>query len=253
MRWLCSFVVVVAVLGCGKKEDASSKPIDAAAWKQKYGAEAEAFAHKLDAAVNLVKDLPATSVHVADPEVPFKWDRDTGPGWETTRIIMGYDLHGLPESGRDKGKSALGGDQTISVDDIRQSILELEDVWSLLAGQKPESTSTQGGGDLLMKQVRDLRYVLIGHEVSYKPGVIDVEAKTFTPGTYEGVVHVVDLQGLKLLGSVAFTATNTGSVESYRGNEKSMLRADLQSEAMKAFRAEWPKVFPNNALPPQPK
>ncbi|HSD87400.1 MAG TPA: hypothetical protein VLB44_07790 [Kofleriaceae bacterium] len=243
-----SLLLVLFVVACSK-EDPAGRPIDVAAWVKKNGAEAEAFRGKLDAAVTLVKDLPATSVHVADPEVPFMFERDTSPAWENAVLVSGVYLRGLPEYGRDKGKTVDSGDQTISVNYWGMFGLALEDLFALLDGGKPEFTTTQGGGEILMKQIRAVRYVLIAHEVSYKPGEIDTENKTFTAGTYEGVVHVVDLKGPKHLGSVAFSAKNTGKFESYSGSEKFMLRADLESESMKAFRAEWPKVFPKHPLP----
>lgn len=244
----CSWLLVLSLVACGK-EDQSGKPIDVAAWVKQNKTEAEAFRGKLDAAVALVKDLPAKSVHVADPDVPFMFQRDTSDAWESTRIISGVDLRGMPEYGRDKGKTVESGTQSISLHYWSSTTLEIEDVVAMLEGRKPEDVTTQGGGEMLMKQIRDFRYILIAHEVSYKPGTIDVANKSFTGGTYEGVVHVVDLQGPKLLGSVAFSATNTGNFESYSGSETFMLRADLEGEAMKAFRAEWPKVFPKHPLP----
>jgi hypothetical protein len=69
--------------------------------------------------------------------------------------------------------------------------------------------------------------------------------ETFTPGTFKGVAHIVDLQGPKHLGSVAFGATNTSSFESGKGNEHWWLENDLQHEAMRAFDAERRKRSPD--------
>jgi hypothetical protein len=80
------------------------------------------------------------------------------------------------------------------------------------------------------------------------------EEKSLEKGetSISGVVHIVDLQGPTLVGSVNFAAANTGSFETYEGSEAYMLHADLQHAAMRAFRAELLKVFPEIEMPEPP-
>lgn len=252
--------VAFLVAACSSKEDPASKPIDAKAWREKHRAALDAWIAKRDAAVALTKDLPPVNVRHADPEGTFQVflssyanvaDPQKASDTRNAVFMHATETPGLPEYASDRDKAVDSGEQDLALNWM--GYISWENLNVLLEGGTPKYGMTAGGGDSLVRDVERLRYLIMTRAVDYKRGSIDSAAKTFTPSTYRGVAHVVDLQGPKHLGSITFSATNTGSFESYSGSEKFMLYADLQGEAMRAFHAEWKKTFPKLALPEPPK
>ena len=225
-------------------------PIDVAAWVKAHEPAVATLRAQLDAAANLVKDLPAATVHVADPEVPIKPITEQWGDGENTVMLSGASVRGLPEFGRDDGKSVEKGETSISV--AYTGYVDLASAFSMVDKGEPRFTMNKREGVGLAKKIAKIRYAIIAREVSYTPGAIDTTSKTFTPGSYEGVAHVVDLQGPKHLGSVAFKAANTGSFESYEGSEEFMFKADLSREAIRALHAELRKTLPMIQMPEPP-
>jgi hypothetical protein len=225
------------------------KPVDAKVWREKNKVVLDGFYGKLPSVVALIKDLPATSVHVADPEVPMKLfvdDYSSGkePPFEQQNavIVRADQLPGMPEYGTNKDKPGSDEKSYISVNWV--GYIDWDVLNSLLETGTPASPTSAGAANALARDVGRLRYLIITRVVSYEHGVIEMAAKTFTPGTFKGVAHIVDLNGPKHLGSLAYVATNTSSFESGAGNEKWWLENDLQNETMRAFNTELRKLFP---------
>jgi hypothetical protein len=231
--------VIAAISGCKEKE---SKPVDPAAWVKEHGAEVNAVRAKLDAAAGLVKDLPAASAHVADPTPPFVLQQQPFKTDANASLLRGQSLRGMPEYQRE---SEIGGP-------VYLPAVELDLLYALVDTGKLVKPYSELGLQTSLDELKRLRYVIITHELSYEPGTLDLATKTFTPGHYSGVAHLVDLEGPKLLGSVAYSATNTGKFESHEGNEKLSLAYDLRQALNANFRGEWGKVFPKIVLPPDP-
>jgi hypothetical protein len=245
-------VVGVVAWGCGEKKNPSDEPVVPAEFAKKHKSAVEAFRAKVGAAANLVKDLPATSVHVADPQTPLVLLQSTYIEGPNGFLINGWQLQPLPEFGKYKDQEFLSGKDGISI--VYSDFLDIESGYSMIEGGKPRFDMSVGAADYLAKKIGEMmRYVIIHREVSYVPGTVDIAAKTFMPGTYNGVAHIVDLQGPKHLGSVVFTASNTGSFESHSGRENNSLQANLRVAALHAFAAEMAKVFPAIKLPELPK
>ena len=239
--------VVGVILGCGEKKDLKSEPVNPGEFATTHKQAVEAFRAKLDAAAKLVKDLPAKSVRVADPEGPFVLIQQKYTEGENAFIVSGSDLRILPEFGKYEGKDIKSGETGITI--VYADFLDFQSAYSMLEGGKPRFDMTGGAADYLMQRMSQMRYVIIGREVSYSPGTIDKAARTFVPGTFDGVAHVVDLQGPKHLGSVSFRATNSGSFESYSGSEAFMLQMDLRKAVVDAFIVEMGKIFPKIKMP----
>lgn len=250
--WIVVASVVVA--GCGEKKDASRDPVVPADFVKKHKPAVEAFRAKLDAAANLVKDLPPKNVHVADPEPPLVLIQSTYIENPNAFIVNGWDLRTLPEfeKYKEQEKEITSGKDGIGL--VYSDFLDFQSAYAMVEGGKPRFDMSGGAADYLAKKMGQMmRYVIIHREVSYTPGTIDKTAKTFIPGSFTGVAHVVDLQGPKHLGSVTFSASNSGSFDSYEGSESFMLQADLRVAAIHAFAAEMAKIFPKIKLPELPK
>lgn len=245
-------VVALVTVGCGPKEDTSSAPVKPADFAAKHKATVDALNAKLLVAATLVKDLPAVSVKHADPEVPVVLIRRTATDTpENAFIYEAHNINVLPEYDKYKSADSLKGGGGINF--AYTDFLDLQSANLMIAGNAPRFSMTAGAADYLARRISQMRYVIITREQSFKEGSIDTAAKTFTPGEYEGVAHLVDLNGPKHLGSIAYKARNTGSFESYAGQEAFIFKMDLTGEAIKAFIAETKKVFPSIEMPEGPK
>lgn len=252
MKLAVVLVTVVAVACGGEKKDKGSGPATPAEFAAKHKATVEALNEKLLVAAMLVKDLPAVSVKHADPEVPVVLIRKTAVDQpENAFIYEAHNINGLPEYDKYKSADTLKGSGGINF--AYTDFLDLQSANLMLAGNPPRFSMTAGAADYLARRISQMRYVIITREQTFKEGSIDTAAKTFTPGEYEGVAHLVDLTGPKHLGSIAYKARNTGSFESYAGQEAFIFRMDLTGEAIKAFITETRKVFPSIEMPEGPK
>ncbi|MFY9345443.1 MAG: hypothetical protein WAT39_23335 [Planctomycetota bacterium] len=248
--WWLITVAAATLPGCTAEVD-DMAPVDVAAWVKEHKPAVEALRAKFDAAVALVKDLPPQSVHVADPDVPLLPITDQWGEGENAVMVPGVDVRGLPEFGSDEGKSVGAGETAISV--CYTGYVDLASAYAMVdRGERHLVGSIREGGGLA-RRLAKVRYALLAREVSFRPGTIDTDKKTFTPGSYDGVVHVVDLTGPKHLGSVAFSATNSGSFESYAGSVQFMFKNDLSRAAIRALHAELTKVMPALRMPEPPK
>jgi len=244
--------LVVASLGlfaCGsEKKDAGNAPVVPADFAKKHKAAVDVLNAKLAAAADLVKDLPAVSEKKAEPEVPIVLIRQTASEKpENAFIYEAHNIKSLPEYTKYATADTLKGNGGINL--AYTDFLDLQSADLMVAGNPPRFSLTGGAADYLGRRIAQMRYVLIAREVNFKEGSIDKAARIFTPGEYEGVTHVVDLNGPKLVGSIAYKARNTGSFESYEGSEAFIFRMDLTGEVIGAFIAEAKKVFPSIDMP----
>jgi hypothetical protein len=239
-------VGLAALSACGDAAPRDGDPIDVKVWVQQHGPLVASLRARLDAAAALVRDLPATSVHVADPAVPLlpieKWEQG-----ENAVMISGVNQRGFPEFGRDDGKDLQKGETSVSA--CWTGYVDFASAYAMVDSGDKHYLRDVADGVGLAKKLAKVRFVIFVREVSFEPGTIDKDAKTFTAGTYEGVAHVADLEGPKHLGSVRFAAQNTGRFESYSGSEEFMLRADLGGAAVRALYTEMSKVLPRIVMP----
>jgi hypothetical protein len=241
----CLAAALAVLPACGGEGDDDTFHADA--WLQAHRGTVESLRARFDAAAALVKDLPATSGRVTAPAVPIvPITRQWGDG-ENAVMVSGVRVRGLPEFGADDGKSLEQGETSVSV--AYTGYVDFASAYSLVDTGQPLYVDSKGAGEGLAKLLAKTRFALIAREVACRPGTLDTVAKTFTPGSYEGVVHVVDLQGPVHIGSVVFAATNTGSFESYSGSEAFMLNANLSHAAIRALHAEMAKVLPDIRMP----
>lgn len=257
MKPLIIMMLSILAAACSKGEDAGQKPVDPKAWQEKHKAAIDAWQAKLDAVVALTKDLPVESVRHAEPSGPFQIFLANYNGVseeaianQNAVIIAGPDIPGFPEYGTERDVDPRSGDGEISVNFFGYVDWDLYNV--LREGKEPKYRTTASEADGPISRIAKLKYLIVTRNVEYKRGTVDVSSKTFMPGSFKGVAHVVELAGPKHLGSVAYSATNTESFESFPGSVEFMLKADLSHEAVRAFHAEMKKVFPMVTLPDPP-
>lgn len=218
-----------------------------AEWVAEHKPAVEKLRTQLDAAAKLVAKLPPRTVRAADPATPVKAITKYWRDGENMVILRGTSLPGLPEYGRDDGKT----NENSSISIGYTGYVDLASAFSMVDKGEALYIERNIEGRGLAKNIARIRYVIISREVSYKRGA--VFGSEFTPGSYEGVAHIVDLQGPRHLGSVRFRATNTSSFETYKGSADSMLRFDLQHAAMRAFHAQLGRSFPGIGMPNPPQ
>src|SRR5687768_1216852 len=193
---------LAALSACGDPETDDMDPVDVPARVREHQPLVATLRAKLDAAAALVKDLPATSVHVADPAVPLRPITEQWGEGENAVMISGVDQRGLPEFGADEGKEFRKGESSVTA--CYTGYVDLASAYAMVdSGDKRYVGSIREGVGLARKLAK-IRFVIFVREVAFTPGTIDKDAKTFTAGKYEGVAHVVDLEGPKHLGSVRF-------------------------------------------------
>lgn len=250
MRTIMMLLLGLLAVACNKGADGDKK-IDVPAWVNKHGPALEAFRVKLDAAMALVKDRPPKTERLADPPTKIVSYASTYIENPNMILVNGDMVRSLPEHGENEGKSLEKGEWSISI--AYTGYLDLTSLFTMADKGEPLHVETVGHGDGLMTQLAKVRYVVVGRQVSFRPGAVDVASKTFTPGTFEGVAYLLDLEGPKHLGTVTFAAANTGSFESYSGSEQYMLRSNLQRAAMSAFHTEFRRLFPEIEIEDPPK
>ena len=249
VRLYVLLAAVCAQFACDKGKDSAKFVI--ADWVEEHKPAVDALRAKLKAAAEFVEPLPADSVRAVDTIPAIKPITDQWEDGENMAMLNGASVPGLPEYGRDEGKSLEAGETSMSI--AYTGYVDLASAYSMVDKGEMLYVKQHGEGVGLAKKIAKIQYVIIGREGSYTPGTVDKISRTFTPGSFEGVAHIVDLEGPKHIGSVAFSARNTGSFESYEGSAEYMLRADLQHEAIRAFHAELRKHFPEIKMPEPPQ
>ncbi len=235
----------LASLGCDAK---NPNKLDVKSWVKEHKPKVESLRAQLSAASQMANGLAAENVHNTAASPPPKPITDQWGDGENTLLIKATSLIGMSEYGEDDDKSIDNGEMSISI--AYTGHVDLRSAFAMVDEGKPGYLSRKGEAVGLAKKIAKLKYLVVGRTVSYQPGT--VVGQQFSPGSFQGVAHIMELEGPKHLGSVTYAATNTKAFESYEGSAQYMLRADLEHATARAFHAALATHFPEIVMPSPP-